>query len=268
MPLTRLATGCAVLMLIAGSAAGQTPAPGRLTISSASADLVNQQLTVTGENFGVETPLVALDGIVLAVFSSNPTQIVAGLPPGLAASPGTYQLVVMRGPSVPASATFAVALGAVGPQGPRGDPGPSGAQGVQGVTGPAGPAGATGPAGASGPIGPMGPAGPLGPVGPAGPAGSGGGLSGWETISSGPFATGFGSSVVATIRTVPCPAGKKALGGGFAAELWSAAPVGMYVIASQPTGGTTSGWLVNIRRPATEAEAFNYFIWVVCATVQ
>ena len=82
---------------------------------------------------------------------------------------------------------------------------------LQGQPGPAGPTGSTGPAG---PTGSTGPAGPTGPAGSAGSAGSNG-VSGYEIVTqdrmfSSDFQGELGNMVV------PCPAGKKAVGGGAA----------------------------------------------------
>ena len=98
-----------------------------------------------------------------------------------------------EGPAGPAGAD-----GAVGPQGPAG---PTGADGA------AGPAGPQGPAGPEGPVGATGPQGAQGLTGPQGPSGVGGWSTAWRVVSIAPETR---TEVVA-----PCPAGSKALGGGW-----------------------------------------------------
>ena len=76
---------------------GKTATP-QLVITSAVADLDRQELVVGGLNFG-DAPLVVLDGIVLPVYAVASSSLVAGLPASVAAHPGTYLLIVSRGPS-------------------------------------------------------------------------------------------------------------------------------------------------------------------------
>lgn len=90
-------------------------------------------------------------------------------------------------------------------KGPQGDPGPPGAKGD---TGPAGP---PGPQGEAGPKGDTGAKGDTGPQGPKGDPGTG--LTGYEIVErlyERP-GTQFGSYIDGD---APCPAGKKAVGGG------------------------------------------------------
>jgi hypothetical protein len=136
-------------------------------VVSAVADLVHNQMTITGQRLTPTTgsPVVTLDGKTLTLVSSASTQIVADLPAGLGA--GTFQLNVSNG----ASSLFDVTIGTVGPQGPAGPAGAQGSRGAAGATGPAGPTGPTGATGPAGPTGPSGPAGATGPQGPIGPAG-------------------------------------------------------------------------------------------------
>jgi hypothetical protein len=136
-------------------------------IVSAVADLVHNQITITGERLAPATgsPVVTLDGTTLTLVSSAATKIVADLPAGLGA--GAFELTVNNG----TSASFDVTIGTVGPQGPAGAQGPRGATGATGPAGPKGAAGATGSTGPAGPTGPSGPTGATGPQGPTGPAG-------------------------------------------------------------------------------------------------
>lgn len=87
-------------------------------------------------------------------------------------------------------------------------------QGPKGDTGEIGPQGATGETGEQGPRGETGPQGPQGETGPAGPAGPAGELSGYEIVQkfvSGPLTSGYSNAS----GIAQCPAGKKAIGGGF-----------------------------------------------------
>lgn len=123
-----------------------------------------------------------------------------------------------------------------GSQGPRGDKGEKGEPGARG------PAGQTGPAGSTGPRGPGGPP----------------GTSGWEFRTLG--------QVLAedTIYTwsVPCPGGKKALGGGVAVE-GQRIPRTTTVRQSAPDGLAT-GWLVTLQNDGAKLRAY---AWVICANV-
>jgi hypothetical protein len=109
--------------------------------------------------------------------------------------------------------------GQQGPAGPTGPPGPTGPQGPKGdtgATGPQGPIGPTGPKGDTGATGATGPQGPIGPTGPKGDPGAPGanGVSGYQIVSaSTPLPGG-----VAVIGVLPCPAGKKVVGGGWTSD--------------------------------------------------
>lgn len=82
-------------------------------------------LVIGGRHFGRHVPRVVLDDGELQVHSHSPSEIVAMLPGDIA--PGSYQLIVWRGPAITDAARFVVTLGAVGPQG---EPGPAGPPGV------------------------------------------------------------------------------------------------------------------------------------------
>jgi hypothetical protein len=77
-----------------------------------------------------------------------------------------------------------------------------------GERGPAGPAGSAGPRGAAGSTGARGPRGLTGATGPQGPSG---GVAGWQRVRRNIVLPGPGANTEA----IPCPAGKKAVGGGF-----------------------------------------------------
>jgi hypothetical protein len=105
------------------------------------------------------------------------------------------------------------ATGEVGPQGPEGPPGPEGKQGPKGADGANG---LGGPKGDTGPVGPQGPAGPAGVVNPQ----FIGAVNGPNPVSP--------KTVIAT-----CPAGTKAIGGGFTV------PAGVEVLSSN---SVVDGW--------------------------
>lgn len=143
--------------------------PPQLVVSSAVADPALSVLSVGGQNFGDAAPAAFLDGVPLTVVSFSATALEVLLPVGQV--PGTYRLVVSRGPSSTDVGWLDVTLGAVGPvgeKGAKGNPGDTGPQGLPGPPGPQGPKGETGATGATGATGPQGPAGPIGPQGPQG----------------------------------------------------------------------------------------------------
>jgi Collagen triple helix repeat (20 copies) len=128
-------------------------------ITSATADLSSELVTIRGQNFGSH-PRVALALTELRVVNAAPDEILAVLPAGL--EPGTYLLRVACGlrrhqaPSSDQVSTFDLAIGTAGPEGPmgpRGQEGPIGPVGPDGLPGPVGPSGPPGPAGAVGPKG-------------------------------------------------------------------------------------------------------------------
>ena len=162
----------AATMLSAGIVSAQ--------VVNATADFAADRITINGENFNTKKPTVKLNGIVLGVISSDPTNIVASLQnvpdlqPGgylleVAGRKGWWFLTVTVGSSGPLGPPGPV--GAVGPAGPVGPVGPQGQAGLVGAIGPEGPAGAPGAAGPEGQAGPAGATGPGGPVGPAGAIG-------------------------------------------------------------------------------------------------
>src|ERR1051326_1496620 len=176
------------------SAPPQQSPPPQLTVAKVVAnglDTLHPTLAIDGENFGAAPQVyMGVSGGVLAqltVLSATHNFITVQLTHATSA-PGTYLLVVSRGPSRTDVFSIAITLaggpygtiGPPGPAGPAGLVGPSGAQGPPGATGPAGPAGPQGPAGlagapgltgATGLTGPQGPIGPTGNIGPTGPAG-------------------------------------------------------------------------------------------------
>ena len=160
----------------------------QVVISSAKIDCDATSITISGENFGYDTPHVTLNFTELTyVLPMRDDKIVAYLPTGTCDDPGTYLLTVMRAKirdndrwfklTQKDLATFNVTVGAMGyegpqgPEGPSGEQGPQGEPGSQGEPGPQGEPGSQGPQGATGPLGPQGEPGPQGPQGATGPAG-------------------------------------------------------------------------------------------------
>lgn len=139
------------------------------------------------------------------------------------------------------AAGAAGATGEAGPQGAPGPTGPQGLQGLQGVQGDVGPAGAAGPTGPVGPKGDMGPPGPPGLPGPKGDQGPPGppGMSGYQIVSvTTPLSTAPDQGITAF-----CPAGKRAVGGGFNSFSTSPAYPHPQFASSQPTP-SGDGWAV------------------------
>src|SRR5262245_17400549 len=102
-------------------------------------DTLSPTLGIDGNNFG-PAPSVYIGGtagslIELTVLSASNTFISARLT-GATSAPGTYVLVVSRGPSTNDVYSVNVTLGAGG--------GAAGSQGIPGATGPAGPTGPMG----------------------------------------------------------------------------------------------------------------------------
>ena len=213
MSLRAVSVGCALLLVLMLS--GQT-ASANLVIGRVTVDLSNNQLSIFGDDFGPQEPVVFLGETQLTVASFTTQAIVATLPPGLFV-PATYRLTVFQSPFD--LDTFEVTLagepgsqGLPGPQGPKGDKGdigpqgPGGPAGAQGPEGPSGPAGAPGPqglAGSSGSAGPPGPQGPQGTAGPSGPQGPPGPAVRTFAVCAVNCAIGCGSRLVASVVS-PC----------------------------------------------------------------
>jgi len=140
----------------------------------------------------------------------------------------------------PLSSQHSDARGPRGPRGPRGFRGFRGPQGVQGPQGPAGQQGAAGAAGAQGIQGPAGISGYQVVLGPGSP-------------NVAPQATGADTAV--------CPAGKKAIGGGFNTGQQLA------LSASIPTttANNLSAWVVNGKNVGSADTVI--VAYAVCATI-
>jgi Collagen triple helix repeat (20 copies) len=128
-----------------------------------------------------------------------------------------------------------------GPQGPKGDPGPQGIQGVKGEPGPQGVQGIKGSPGAPGQKGDAGPP----------------GISGYEVVSKSinlPDGYSWGPGVIW------CPAGKKALAGG-----WYSLPPKAYIYDSLPQSPQMNGWRFYLHNDWGYDDTAN--LYVVCAKV-
>ena len=149
----------------------------------------------------------------------------------LSGAPGTIPVVGRDG-------RFPVSVGAVGPQGAKGE---KGDQGSKGPKGDKGEKGSTGPAGSAGPAGPAGPP----------------GLSGYEVVAGGTEA----DTALAHSKTINCPLGKKAVGGGGWVNGYNGA--GPTLIGSYPSQDG-AGWHVFSTRSAGSLGIVGY---VICASV-
>lgn len=220
---------------------------GQLEISAVHPDLLNEQLTVVGVNFGRRPGSVWLAGLELTpILGWSSTQIIVPLP---AFPPGSYLLTVARGRSVREFNVFGVTLGTVGPKGDTGDKGDPGSKGDPGDIGPPGPKGDTGLQGASGLQGPQGEIGPQGPPGatgakgevgsqgPAGPPG-GQGFPGPAGPPGSPGATGVEQFLTNGILTVPAGVSLLML------DLWGAGGGGgSGSFQSAGSGGGAGAWV-------------------------
>lgn len=181
-------------------------------------------------------------------------------PQGPAGPAGAVGPAGPAGPVGPAGAIGpAGPAGAVGPSGPTGPVGPTGAPGAAGPPGPAGPAGPKGATGLTGPAGPAGPPGPSGLQGPPGPAGSNG-IAGLVlvTYTAAPVHPGHEAWGVAL-----CPAGKKAISGGFDFGLEN-----LHARVSKPQGLANdgpAGWKVLVDNAGSTRKSF--VVFAVCASV-
>lgn len=206
----------------------------QLVILSASVNRTSETLTIRGVNFGSATPFIFCEEQAMTVLSAGDTEIVVMLP---AAIPdGTYRLTVARGSGTRDSDTFEVTIPGEGPAGP------------------AGPAGPEGPAGAEG---------PTGPAGPAGPSGASG-VAGLEIVSAiSPAVTPATVGAFGTFGgNASCPAGKRAVGGGFESLLNASH---MLPIGSFPVSDTT--WRVMLRNTwSSSMSNVQVRVYVICAT--
>ena len=99
------------------------------------------------------------------------------------------------------------------------------------------------------------PAGPTGPAGPAGPAGPSG-LSGLERVD----ATSPANSVTTRAMTVPCPTGKRLLGGGVRLN-----PVLPQLAVQQSFPDDDNTYRASVREVTATASNWSLTVYAVCA---
>ncbi len=183
--------------------------------------------------------IVAATALAVSLFGSTPLGQAAGrliLPKN---SVGTQQIkaAAVTGAKVKdgtlTAADFLPGQLPAGQQGPKGDPGPKGADGAPGPKGDPGAKGDTGAPGAQGPAGPA-------------------GISGYELVVRPAVGVNGGGVGVAT---AVCPAGKKAIGGGYSTLN------GEVIATGSPAGGTT--WVAAIKGGAGATVVAN----AICAFV-
>lgn len=135
--------------------------------------------------------------------------------------------------------------GPEGPQGPRGSQGPKGQKGANGAKGEAG---ARGPAGANG-------------------------VSGYEVVSQtfeGVFIQNSGGfRGLSEVKTVSCPAGKRAIGGG--SDLGTNAGQNgqqrQVTVSLSAPNGTGTGWSVQLFNNSTSIDtSIDLKVFAICAT--
>jgi hypothetical protein len=109
-------------------------------------------------------------------------------------------------------------------------------------------------------VGQVGPPGPPGPSGPTGPAGAPG-PTGLVLVSADTAADSSSPKSV----DVPCPPGKKALGGG--SELTANAAGSPVAVQDSRPLTTGNGWHASAAETATFGQAWALRVWAVCALV-
>jgi hypothetical protein len=197
--------------------------------------------------------IVALTALVVAVLGSTPLGHAAGSLILARDSVGTAQLKknAVVGSKVKDGSLTAADFRAGSLPGLRGDAGTPGQQGPKGDPGPQGPKGDAGAPGSQGPKGDTGERGEKGEQGEQGAPG----LSGYRPVVGNGYTLGPGA-FGGTGAT--CPAGKKAIGGGF-----NASKGVLVTFSTADQSGTT--WLVE----GTNTIATNGWIqaFAICATV-
>jgi hypothetical protein len=145
---------CVGVAGLLGSASLQAQPATQLTVKAAIPNDVYPptELVIQGVNFGTTAGTVMFNGFNAPITSWGNTLIVATIA-GTFSQPGSYELVVARGPSQTGRDEYEVTIGESGGSGPSGATGPTGPTGATGASGPRGATGATGPAGATGATG-------------------------------------------------------------------------------------------------------------------
>ena len=115
-------------------AQGTTRTLHQVAIGAAVPDPVNNQIVITGANFGSTPAFVTVNGVPLTVVSWSASEIVV-LFPVTTVPPGSYRLTVAVGSPSRNFDTFTVAIGGGGLKGDKGDPGVPGPPGEKGAQG-------------------------------------------------------------------------------------------------------------------------------------
>jgi hypothetical protein len=123
---------------------------------------------------------------------------------------------------------------------------------LKGDKGDKGDQGETGPRGLTGPLGPQGPVGEKGDPGDPG-------LSGYGIVSTSVSATLLSFGGNACILTVPCPPGKKVLGGGGKTDY-----NGNMLSESYPAV-SGNGWTIKYSNQTAYTRTVNVTVYAVCA---
>ncbi len=154
-----------------------------------------------------------------------------------------------------------------GQQGPKGDKGDPGPQGLQGIPGEQGLQGLKGDKGDPGPQGLQGAPGIAGAPGEPGPQGAPG-ISGYEVVRG---ETAFNSEAIKVLG-VPCPEGKRALGGG--AEIFPGLTPGgalrvapVAITRSVPIPPRYKDWFATATEITPDGGNWSLSVFVICGHV-
>lgn len=136
--------------------------------------------------------------------------------------------------------------------------------------GPAGPKGATGPKGSTGAKGPKGDKGDKGDKGPAGAPG----ISGYEVVNQ-TFKEVFiqnsgGMRGLSEVKTVSCPAGKRAIGGGsdLGTDATQNGQQRQVTVSLSAPNGTGTAWSVQLFNNSTSVDtSIDLRVYAICANV-
>jgi hypothetical protein len=122
--------------------------------------------------------------------------------------------------------------------------------------------------------GPTGATGPQGPTGPRGGTGASGPVGGYQIVTDSGFVP-ISAQVSLVEFTATCPAGKKVVGGGGGATLYTNSPLSLegflVTLSSQPGGGGDTTWTVLFARnggaPLQTTESTFHTVYAICADV-
>ncbi|MGH9308490.1 MAG: collagen-like triple helix repeat-containing protein [Vicinamibacterales bacterium] len=204
----------------------------QLVITSASVDRENDTVTLRGLNFGSRNLYVYCETSLMTVLRASDEEIVVSFPAS-DIEDGTYLFTVIRDHGFDRAA-FYVTTSA--PRVVQGEPGPPG------------------PPGADGEAGPQGEPGPQGPQGLPGPQGAPGadGVSGYQLAAVELPAFTVGMNITYSLLA-SCPAGKKAVAGGY--DLLTPNAQLLTITSSAPVEGATPGWRISYRNSTPTAQS-------------